>query len=91
MNNTMVSDLLSLVERLSLSCRLIYIQIAVFCTEVVHSSEGLLLALSPRNSRDYIIQITSFRLHHCQLCTIVIVTLSLPLAHSNSTVDNDVI
>ena len=28
------------------------------------------------------VEITSFRLHHCQLC---------PLAHSNSTIDNDVI
>ena len=44
------------------------------------------------------VEITSFRLHHCQLCTIVIVLylalalpLALPLAHSNSTIDNDVI
>ena len=40
------------------------------------------------------VEITSFRLHHCQLYTIVIVlylTLTLPLAHSNSTIDNGVI
>ena len=48
------------------------------------------------------VEITSFRLLHCQLCTIVIVlylplALALPLplplalAHSNSTNDNDVI
>ena len=41
------------------------------------------------------VEITSFRLHHCQLCTIVIVLyltpplpLALPLAHSNSTIDD---
>ena len=46
------------------------------------------------------VEITSFRLLHCQLCTIVIVlylplalplALALALAHSNSTNDNDVI
>ena len=51
------------------------------------------MALSPCKSRDFIIQIT-----YCQLRTIVIVlyltiplALALLLAHSNSTIDNDVI
>ena len=48
-------------------------------------------ALSPCNSRDYIIQITSL-----SICTIVIVlylalALALALAHSNSTIDNWII
>ena len=38
----------------------------------------------------FTVEITSFRSHHCQLCTIAIVYIvHLPLAHSNSTIDNE--
>ena len=48
------------------------------------------MALSPCNSRDYIIQNTSFIIVNCY-CTVNVSNSGSALAHSNSKIDNDVI